>query len=213
MTSNTSINGKCTAFGLPGIGPIIEIASDYVSEGDPEYFGKIAPFHCWSKSLFPAIGLSLALAILPYPCGCLPFSVEIGVKAYEVALELIPSLLGFGIGAYALIFGFSGSFLRKIQSEHNQRANLIQDSVDKVNASVLHINSMFAFPLIWMAITLLVASVHKIFPANQGLDTATWFLTFLSTILIFQLIRSLYYLGRVTVLEKLGEDSSEQDSS
>lgn len=183
----------------PGLGSFIEISSDYACEGSADFFEKIAPAKYWIRSLGWPILVSIFLAAIPYPCDCTPYSVEIIAKPYDIALSLIPSLLGFGVGAYALVFGLSGNLLKKIQDGHNK----IENSTNSPAGSVLSINSAFAFPLATMAITTVVASVQKILPDVLLLSTLTWFLTFLCLILTYQLIVSLYRLGRVIILEKL----------
>ena len=183
---------------LPGLGSFIEISSDYASEGSSDFFEKIAPAKYWFSTLGWPILVSILLAAIPYPCGCMPYSVKIEAKPYDIALSLIPSLLGFGIGAYALVFGLGGDLLKKIQEGH------IKKEIDTKSpaGSVLSINSAFAFPLATMAITTIVASVQKILPEILFLSTVTWFLTFLCLTLTYQLIVSLYRLGRVIILDK-----------
>lgn len=183
----------------PVIGTLTEIASDYVCEGAADFFEKIPPIRCWLKSLGWPIFLSFVLAVLPLPYGFLNFALKIDAHAYEIALAIVPSMLGFGIGAYALVFGLSSDILRKIQNAHVEHAK----TTGKQVASVLSINSAFAFPLLIMAATLLLASLHSIFPSNLILSTVVWFLIFFSVVLIYQLVRSLYKLGRVIILEKL----------
>lgn len=185
-------------FKLPGIGSFLEISSDYASEGSTDFFEKIAPLKYWVSALGWPILISMMLTAIPYPCGCTFLSFEIKVEAYDVALSLVPSLLGFGIGAYALVFGLSGDLLKNIQDEHNKKE---RNSIAPVG-SVLSINSAFAFPLVTMVLTTIVASVQKILPEIQILSSATWFLTFFSLALTYQLIVALYRLGRVIILDK-----------
>ena len=184
---------------LPDLGTFIEISSDYVSEGSAEYFGKIPPLRYWIRALGWPVFLSACLALLTLPCGCVSFAVKIDAKAFDVAFSIIPSLLGFGIGAYALVFGLGGEILRRIQDAHVSLAN----KKNQEASSVLHINSMFALPLLLMTVTLLIATIQKIFPALVIISTVTWFLTFVSLALNYQLVKSLYRLGRVIILEKL----------
>lgn len=183
---------------LPGIGSFLEISSDYAGEGSADFFEKIAPLKYWLKTLGWPILISALLAAIPYPCGCTLHSFKIEAKAFDVALSLIPSLLGFGIGAYALVFGLSGELLKKIQDEHNKK----ELKSKTPSGSVLSINSAFAFPLATMAVTTIVAGIQKILPDIQFLSSATWFLTFLCLTLTYQLIVALYRLGRVIILEK-----------
>lgn len=195
---NSNQRSRSFLLKFPGLGSFIEISSDYASEGSPEFFEKIAPVKYWLRTLGWPIFVSILLAAIPYPCGCMPHAVKITVAASDIALSLIPSLLGFGIGAYALVFGLNGDLLKKIQEGHN-----IKEITSKAPAgSVLSINSAFAFPLAMMAITTVVASIQKMLLDIQLLSTITWFLTFLCLSLTYQLIVALYRLGRVIILEK-----------
>lgn len=195
---NNKKRSRSFLLNLPGFGSFIEIASDYASEGSAVFFEKIPPVSHWVRTLGWPILVSALLAAIPYPCGCMTYSVKINALAYDVALSLIPSLLGFGIGAYALVFGLGGDFLKKIQDVYNQK----ELAANAPTGSVLSINSAFAFPLVTMAITTIVASVQKILPEIQVLSTVTWFLTFFSLTLTYQLVISLYRLGRVIILDK-----------
>lgn len=196
--SNSTQRKKNWILNIPGLGSFTEIASDYASEGSTDFFEKIAPLKHWSRTLAWPIILSMILAAIPYPCDCTPYSFKIDAKPNDVALALIPSLLGFGIGAYALVFGLSGDLLKKIQEEHNKK----EISTKESNGSVLSINSSFAFPLATMSITVIVASIQKILPNILVLSSITWFLTFLCLTLTYQLIVALYRLGRVIILDK-----------
>lgn len=195
---NNNKRSRSLLLKLPGIGSFIEISADYASEGSSDYFEKIPPAKYWLSTLGWPVFLSIFLAIIPYPCGCMPYSVKIEAEPHDIALSLIPSLLGFGIGAYALVFGLGGDLLKKIQEAHNK----IELDTQSPAGSVLSINSAFAFPLATMAITTIVASVQKILPEVLFLSTVTWFFTFLCLTLTYQLIVALYRLGRVIILDK-----------
>lgn len=182
---------------IPGLGTLIEISNDFVSEGSPEFFGKIAPARYWLSTLGWPVCLSIALAALASPI--MDPIVRTEAKAFDAALTIIPSLLGFGVGAYALIFGLGGDILHNIQIAHIKN----QETTSGKNTSVLHINSMFALPMLIMVITIIFAAIQKIIHDSNCLSFLVWFLTFFSLILCYQLIRSLYRLGRVIILERL----------
>lgn len=197
-TLNSHKRSKAFLLKIPGLGSFIEISSDYASEGSENFSEKIAPAKYWFGTLGWPILVSALLAAIPYPCGCMTYTFKIDAKAYDVALTLIPSLLGFGIGAYALVLGLSGDLLKKIQDGHNKK----EFATNAPAGSVLSINSAFAYPLVTMVVTTAVASLQKILPEIQTLSTFTWFLTFLCLTLTYQLIVTLYRLGRVIILEK-----------
>lgn len=184
---------------IPALGIFIEISSDYVSEGSPKYSSKIPPLRFWIRGLGWPVFLSVFFALLTLPCYFEINCIKIEAKASSTAFSIIPSLLGFGIGAYALVFGLGEGVLRKIQDAHVNMA--VKNKLEL--ASVLHINSMFALPLLVMTVTILIATIESIFQGFFIITTVAWFFIFLSIALNFQLVKSLYRLGRVIILEKL----------
>ena len=77
---NSKTRARSFLHKLPGIGSFIEISSDYASEGSAGYFEKIAPAKYWFSTLGWPIFVSILLAAIPYPCGCMPYSVQIDAK-------------------------------------------------------------------------------------------------------------------------------------
>jgi glucose uptake protein GlcU len=126
------------------------------------------------------------------------------VHPYDLALSILPNLLGFVTGVYALIFGISGKFLREIQEHNNAKAT----SSKKMNPTILGLNSSFAFPLLIMVVTIFVATFQKIIQTSESLKYLTWLLFFFSLTLTYQLIKTLFRLGRSVLLEKFGNEDA-----
>lgn len=184
---------------------LIEISNDFVSEGDARYFKEMAPFWFWVDAFKKTLGLSLIFTILIYLAAS-DFFVKsaIEVQPSELAMSILPNLLGFVTGVYALIFGISGKFLREIQTHNNAKAANSQI----VNPSILGLNSSFAFPLLIMVVTIFIASFQKIIQSSDFLKYLTWILFFFSLTLTYQLIRSLFRLGRSVLLDKYDDDNA-----
>ncbi|RZI80857.1 MAG: hypothetical protein EOP38_21135 [Rubrivivax sp.] len=204
MPSNVSTNKKAFWMKIPGLATLLEIGSDYVSEGSADYFGKIAPLRCWIAALWKALtGSAMATIAAVY----IPkFFCTTAVAPGELALTIVPSLLGFGIGVYALIFGLSANIIRGLQEGHLKAA--AADTSGKTNTSVLSLNSAFAFPLSMMAVTIFLSVLHQALPMVSTLANLTWFLVFFCIILTFQLVRTLFRLGQVIILRKFEHDDA-----
>lgn len=182
-------------------GTLLEIGNEYVTEGDTRYFKKTAPFFNWVHAFKKTLGLSLLCTIVVY-LAAYDFLIKsaIDVQPHDLALSILPNLLGFVTGVYALIFGISGKFLQEIQNQNNA----IATNSHKMNPSVLGLNSSFAFPLLIMVVTIFVASFQKIIQTSELLKYSTWLLFFFSLTLTYQLIKTLFRLGRSIILDKFG---------
>lgn len=185
-----------------GLAAFLEVGNDYVTDGDPEYSNKLAPLALWIRALRGPLGSSAlitATIFLAERYLCIKFSTEF--QPGNEALTIVSSLLGFGIGVYALIFGVSNSLVQNIQASHNIRN--AQTVAHK--SSVLSLNSAFAFPLLFMVITIVVSLAQKALPNYTSLKYCTWFLLISAMMLAFQLIHTLYKLGKNVLLDKLPE--------
>lgn len=184
---------------------LIEIGNEYVAEGDARYFKKMAPFWDWVDAFKKTLGLSIICTIVVY-LASYDFLVKSAVEVHphDLALSILPNLLGFVTGVYALIFGISGKFLREIQEHNNAKVKNSQ----KMNPTILGLNSSFAFPLLIMVVTIFVASFQKIIQTSESLKYLTWLLFFFSLTLTYQLIKTLFRLGRSVLLEKFGNEDA-----
>jgi hypothetical protein len=184
---------------------LIEIGNEYVTEGDARYFKRMAPFWDWIHAFKKTLGLSIICTIIVY-LATYDFIVKSAVEVhpYDLALSILPNLLGFVTGVYALIFGISGKFLREIQEHNNAKAT----SSKKMNPTILGLNSSFAFPLLIMVVTIFVATFQKIIQTSESLKYLTWLLFFFSLTLTYQLIKTLFRLGRSVLLEKFGNEDA-----
>ncbi|WP_426763299.1 hypothetical protein ACP6EW_09285 [Hafnia paralvei] len=99
--------------GIPIVGQLYRITNSYVFEGAPEGHSQIAPFAMWKERLFKNVLVSLIIAVIIIFCiGC-DFS-KWAVIPPSIILSVFPSILGFGIGAYALLFIMPNDFLKDL---------------------------------------------------------------------------------------------------
>lgn len=197
---------KSKYFSIWMIGKIIQIGSDYVTDGDIKYQSKPAPLKKWFFSLAPSIVVSMFLTtILIYIDLFLNTNYLNNSRPAEYLLGVISSLLGFGIGVYALIFSISGKMIRDIQNAH---IKINSNSEDR--SSVLSINSDFAFPLIFLTITLITLTFQLVFNDAKLLKVFSFFMIFMSFSMTFKLIYSIYIFGKNIILEKYSESDNQE---
>ncbi len=195
---------KSKYFKLWIIGPIIQIGSDYVSDGDTRYQSQPAPFKNWFISLCPSMVVSLILtSVLIYADLWLSSKHIENSNPAEYFLGVISSLLGFGIGVYALIFSTSGKMIRDIQEAH-----IAANNGKEEKTSVLSINSDFAFPLIFLTTTIIILTFQLVFNESKLLKIFSYFMIFMSFSMTYKLIFAIYVFGKNIILEKHSDSSN-----
>jgi hypothetical protein len=186
---------------LWGVSGMIEIANEYVSDGDVRYFNRIAPFWFWVRGLAGCCAAGLLFTILVYLA-----EYDFGVPSArdlmpsDLVNSILPSLLGFGIGVYALVFGVAPTLVRELQAQHAAAKDPLG-----LETTILSLNASFAFPLIFMTASIFAGIFQKAITASVPLRYVTWFLLFTSLALTFQLVRTLFRLGRNVLIQKLDE--------
>lgn len=200
---------KSKLFKIWLIGPFLQVGSDYVSDGDLDYQAKTAPFKFWFYSLCPPLVVSMILtSLLIYGDLVIDGNFIDKSKPADFFLGVIASLLGFGIGVYALVFSISSNLIAEIQSAHQ---NYNRDKNSKT--SVLSINSDFAFPLMCLTLTLILLSFQLVFNELKILKIASFFYVFLSFSMTFKLIFKIYLFGKNLILEKHSSNLSKRTDS
>ncbi|WP_158615647.1 hypothetical protein [Comamonas sp. BIGb0124] len=192
----------------PILGTIIYIINNYVYSGDSRASNNFAPLNLWIKTLFLPFTIAIGLtATSLYPLiqdaingNDLNFSrlSNIQKNPSEIIISIFPSLLGFGIGVYALIFALQASVINGMQQEIEKRSA----SGSRKYGSVLMINADMAYPLVVLTISLGVGIFQKIFESNSLLY-ATWFTFWYGMIVVLQVIGVLFSLGDSSILNKL----------
>lgn len=151
---------------IPIIGALFRIANAYVYEGDVVGNMQVAPWDMWKnrigKKLFYALSLNLLLTFINYI-----FSID-KWSAADTILSVFPSLLGFGIGVFALLFILPNSVYKLLMEEKKSGRSRFGPEIIPVD---------MGYPLLVFAVVLLWAGV------NKGLDIA--FFNFISGWLFF----------------------------
>lgn len=195
---------------VPLIGTFAYIANCYVFGGDREASARFAPFKAWCRALLFPFSFALALACLVlWPLvkklvlshvltteGLTTFAKAPG----ELIISVVPSLLGFGIGVYALIFGLASPIVKELEDSITR----LKEAKVRTQGSVLVINSDLAYPLMVLVIVLSLGVFQK---GNDSVEllVATWIAFWYALVVTLEVIGVLFGLGDHSLLEKLGD--------
>lgn len=193
---------------LPAIGPALRIANSYAFQGDYKSDKEFAGFLRWFKAfgpellvssllttatLWPYIGSSWATRSLA-TCSDQLFYCKPGA----LAVAVVPSTLGFGIGIYALIFTLTNSFVKDIQRKIDE-----QKLEGKRSAgSELLLNADLALPLLVLLLALVIGILQQAFPASVALIAIAWLVTWFSMVSLLGLISVIFGLAEHSLLDK-----------
>jgi hypothetical protein len=130
------------------------------------YWGIYGGFAAVAKS--PYVHISLVLTIV-----CVQFWTGTDVKAYDIALGAVPNLLGFTVGALAIVLAFSSAdFFTTLAEEGDPRSFFMS-----LTASLTH------FVLV-QGLALVVAASAKI-SGSKSLDYVSLFFFFYAVLVTF----------------------------
>lgn len=196
--------------GVPLLGEVLRIFNAYAYRGDERADRKFAPIWLWLTAFWLQITISVAGALLCMPeltneylpvAQRLTYHVQISPGA--MATSILPNLLGFGIGIYALIFGLHKILLRELQASYKRSAN--HDKQPPGSALIL--NAEMAVPLLVLTLTIAIGLVQQVVPSFMGLQFVSWFSLWLSLVFTLELILTLFSLGENAILKTLAEAS------
>ncbi|SEC87130.1 hypothetical protein [Pseudomonas kilonensis] len=198
---------------IPIIGVILKVFNSYAYDGDVKADDQFAGILAWIKIyFFPFfICLSVAILLMPdfinslLPCSYLSYKVE--VTPGELATSILPNLLGFGIGVYALIFALDRKFVQDLQNGfegYNKENNK--------SGSVLLLNTEMALPLIIITATIAIGIFQKIFIDHLYLRLASWFSFWLSMYFTLDLINNLFLMGSAHLSDNIKKHLTQTDT-
>ncbi|EHC1989753.1 hypothetical protein JT638_003976, partial [Escherichia coli] len=93
---------------LPVVGSVFRIVNAYVYQGDVDCQCKIAPLKLWWGRIFKKM---LWLVIFVGILFLIKYESILDWTAADTILSVFPSVLGFGIGAFALLFIMPSNFM------------------------------------------------------------------------------------------------------
>lgn len=180
---------------IPFIGAIFNVANFYANSGVLSKRKKIAPFIDWWRRILVGVIFTLILSL-----GIVVFfndglfnakSNPTGLDAPSVALSIFPSILGFGIGVFVVVFALPNQFIEKI--------NLIKiNGRNRTFGASLMVIDM-AYPLMVYAMILMGEFLLKLFQINLLTQVLGVFLLLYGMLMTFDLI-SLVFMTAYALL-------------
>lgn len=194
MDDNAGFNERtyCRLRQLPIIGAIFRIVNAYAYQGDSQCNKKIAPFFRWWERVFKKavyIIFLIELIVLYYggDVSAIPW------KPDDSILSVFPSVLGFGIGVFALLFVMPESFL--VFMSANKKRLTFGPEIVPVD---------IAYPLVIFTIALCWSVLNKVF-TNDFFSFISMFLFFYGMAMAFELISFLFNSSLLIQKISLGE--------
>ena len=193
---------------IPLLGEMLRIFNAYAYCGDAKADERFAPIWLWVTAFWLQTTLSLVGTLLCVPeianeylplALKLTYSVQLGPGA--MATSILPNLLGFGIGIYALIFGLNKMLLRDLQASYKP----IASGGRPRPGSALILNAEMAVPLIVLTLTITIGLAQQIAPSVVALHFASWFSLWLSLVFTLELVVTLFGLGENAILKTLDD--------
>lgn len=151
---------------IPIVGSIFRIANAYAFKGEPQCNKVIAPWKCWWSRILKKFFIVLIFTIVMFFLEG-SSSSEAPWNPADTVLSIFPSILGFGIGVYALMFIMPSDFMHYLKRRHESGKSQISEHIIPVD---------MGYPLSVFIVVLCVASICKIFNQNG----VTYFASLLS---------------------------------
>lgn len=188
---------------IPVIGTMVYIINSYIYNGDSFSGEKFAPVTMWIKKL---LGRFIVASLLTATVFFNEITQSLQLKSFfdgtvnmknpgEIIISTFPSLIGFGIGVYALTLVLSDSLVREFQASIINKKNKA--------GSVLMLNSDLAYPMLILIITLSIGILQSVFIDSKNLCVTTWFMLWYSFIVIVEMLGVLFGLSNNSLLDKL----------
>lgn len=195
---------------IPILGTIVSILNTYAYRGDFQASKQFAGVPAYVKAFWrPFVAASALTSVTLHPwvqaaiCDIHPFSVELSNFSSSpgaLTVSIFPSVLGFGIGVYALVFAIPERLVRDLDE-------ILSKSIEngtRKRGSVLVLNADLGYPLIVMVFALAIGVLQQALPKTPWLIIGGWFAFWYAIASTVEIIGVLFQLGDHAVLEKRG---------
>ncbi|WBA13865.1 hypothetical protein [Salinivibrio proteolyticus] len=185
---------------VPVIGSVFAIANCYAHKGS--YFSEVsvAGFSMWWKRILKKMlyVFLFTLLLIYWSPGSSNWSPA------DTILSAFPSILGFGIGAYALLFIMPREFLQFLWKMKNEKGSSIGPEM---------VPADMAYPLTTYAVVIIIAAVAKIFEDSYSLYVFSMWSLFYGLAMTIELISFLFNSSKMINRIRLdaSEDGKEDD--
>lgn len=176
---------------IPIVGDVFRIANAYVYEGKVDNHVSIAPLSLWrdkiGKKLLYTLILTVILSII-----CWLF-LDVNWTAADAIISVFPSLLGFGIGVFALLFILPNRLYQLLDKE-KENGNI------KFGHEILAVD--MGYPLLVFAVILSWAGVNKFIDISVFNFFSKW-LFFYGMSMVLELISFLFNISMLIMNLKI----------
>ena len=149
------------ALKIPFAKSFLLVVNSYVWMGDSKAFIGFAPLKLYFKRIGAKFLFCFVISILFFALGGRYGFIKPEPSNYlDTAIQLFPNVLGFGIGAYALLFTFPQRFFGNLEKNREDK---------KLRIGAQGLNAIMAFPLLAIAVIILAASILKVIKLQQFL--------------------------------------------
>ncbi|MFA0405377.1 hypothetical protein CWN94_21895 [Vibrio splendidus] len=171
---------------IPVFGSVFVIANAYVHKGDQLGTVKIASVGQWwkrvlRKAWYTLVFISALVLIAPEK-----ICKSSWVPA-DTILGAFPSILGFGIGVYALMFIMPSDFLSFLQERKDKGA--------KIGPEMVPVD--MGFPLMSYVLVMFIAAVNKFYPESYYFKLASIWALFYGLAMTVELISFLFVSSKM----------------
>lgn len=193
---------------IPLLGDILRIFNAYAYRGDARADERFASIWLWVTAFWLQTTLSIVATLL-----CMPeltreylplvprLTYSVPISPGTTATSVLPNLLGFGIGIYALIFGLHKMLLRDLQASYKRGPT---GDIQRPGSALI-LNAEMAVPLVVLTMTIAIGLAQQVAPSIVGLQFASWFSLWLSLVFTLELIVTLFGLGENAILKTLDD--------
>ncbi|MGR6834822.1 hypothetical protein [Aliivibrio wodanis] len=166
---------------IPIISVIFRILNAYVYKGNLIHLSETAPLRLWFDRIGKGVLFSVILGGLVYF-----LHDKDNYNPEDIILAIFPSILGFGIGVFALLFALPTEFLDKLrQSVKNSEGK------SKIPGPEM-LSSDMAFPLLIYSLIMLLSALLKALPASDCVNLIATTLLMYGFVVTFELLNSIF---------------------
>ncbi|MEX0447818.1 hypothetical protein [Xenorhabdus sp. SGI246] len=186
--------------GLPVIGVVFRIANAYVYEGSDEGNESLAPMRMWwnkiLKKMIYLFFFVLFLCFINYK-----YTPAFTWEPSDAILSVFPSILGFGIGVFALMFVMPNSFLKFLVESKKSKQISFGPEIVPVD---------MGYPLVVFISVIAWAGINKVFPFQSLKYLSVWAF-FYGIAMTLELISFLFNSSYIIQKISLKNDSDNED--
>lgn len=171
----------------PVFGAVFSIANAYAHRGDEQCTIKVASFNQWWNRVIKKACYILAFTLLLVAINTDNF-IASNWEPADTILGAFPSILGFGIGVYALMFIMPSDFLTFLKERKAKGNSIIGPEIVPVD---------MGYPLITFVVIIFIAALNKFFQENYTFKIVSAWALFYGLAMTVELVSFLFISSRM----------------